>query len=131
MNNFFLVFISILLVLSGTLLFFYNRDILRKGTGELFDDCVPINLQVRDISSTNFRVEWGTSEECLGFVKYGDSIDSVIHLSFNEEMKLATKRHSILVEDLRPSSVYYFVVVSDGTEYGFEGAPVVVNTRAF
>jgi hypothetical protein len=131
MNNFFLVFIAILLVLSGSLLFFYNRDILSKGSGELIGGCVPVNLQVQNVTKNTFSVEWETMDKCLGFVKYGDSIDSIDYLAIDEENNFAMDKHSIDVKNLKPSSIYYFVVSSGGVEYGVKGAPVVVNTNAF
>lgn len=131
MNNFFLVFIAILLIISGTLFFFYNRDILSQEEGVLFEDCVPVNLQVKDVSSTSFSVEWQTSNKCLGLVKYGDSIDSINYMAINEENEISSTKHNIEIENLKPSSVYYFIISSEGIEYGLEGAPVVVNTRSF
>ena len=131
MNNFFLVFIAVLLIVSGTLLFFYNRDILSEEESLLLEDCVPMNLKVKDVSSTSFSVEWQTSNKCLGLVKYGDSIDAINYIGINEENYIAKTEHLIEVENLKPSSVYYFVVSSESTEYGLEGAPIVVNTRAF
>ncbi len=131
MNNIFLVFIAILLIVSGTLLFFYNRDILNEQGDVLFEDCVPVNLQIQNISSTSFSVQWHTSNKCLGLVKYGDSIDSINYIAINEDNEIAAKKHSIEIKNLKPSSVYYFVISSEGVEYGLEGAPIVVNTQAF
>ena len=131
MNNFFLVLIAVLLILSGTLLFFYNRDILSKGEEDLFDGCLPINLQVQNVSANSFSVEWETLEKCLGFVKYGESIDSIDFIALDDEDNLSVKKHKVKVNELNSSSIYYFVIFSDGVEYGVEGTPIVVNTKAF
>ncbi len=131
MNNILLIIIVVLLILSGTLFFFYYRDILDEQDGVLHGSCVPLNLQVQDVSSNSFVVEWQTSDKCLGFVKYGDTIDSINYIAINENNDVATKGHSVSVKDLKPSNVYYLVVSSDGAEYGLEGAPIVVNTKAF
>ncbi len=131
MNNFFLVIIAVLVLLSSTLFLFYYRDILNEQDGALHGSCVPINLQVQDVSSNSFVVEWQTRDKCLGFVRYGNAIDSINYIAINESNEVATKKHSISVENLKPSNVYYLVVSSDGVEYGLEGAPIVVNTQAF
>lgn len=131
MNNIFLTAIAVLLVLSGVLYFFYNRDVLSNRDVGVFEGCVPINLQIQEVSSDSFTVEWGTSEKCLGLVKYGDSIDSIEYFAINEEKRVATKEHFVTVKNLKPSSIYYVVVFSEGVEYGLDGAPIIVNTKAF
>ena len=131
MNNVFLTVIAVLLVLSGVLYFFYSRDVLSNRDEGVFENCVPINLQIQNVSSDSFTVEWSTSEKCLGLVKYGDSIDSIEYFAINEEERVATKEHFVTVRNLNPSSVYYVVVFSEGVEYGLEGTPVIVNTKAF
>ncbi len=131
MNNFFVVLIAILLVLSGTFYFFYNRDVLGLKDEADFDSCTPFNLQITDVKATSFLVSWETADECLGLVKYGDSVDAVEFIAVDEEKNFATDSHEVKVKNLRPSSVYYVVVSSGGVEYGIDGTPVVVNTRAF
>lgn len=131
MNNIFLIFIAILLVISGTLYFFYNRDVLGEKTENLFDACVPVNLRVEDVSANSFIVKWQTSEKCLGLVRYGDSIDSINYIAIGGSDNIATNNHKVQINNLSSSSVYYFIVSSDGVDYGIEGAPVIVNTEAF
>lgn len=131
MNNFFLVLIAILLVLSGTFYFFYNRDVLGIKDEADFDSCTPFNMQVTEVKSTSFLISWDTVDECLGLVKYGSSVDSLDLIAVSDENNFAGDSHSIQVKNLRPSSVYYFVISSEGVEYGIDGSPVVVNTRAF
>ncbi len=131
MNNFFLVIIAVLMILSGTLLFFYNRDVLQEKGGEEGNNCTPINLQINEVSSTGAIVEWETSYECLGLVKYGDSVDSMDYIAIDETNNFARKEHSVSIKNLKPASIYYLVVFSNGVEYGLEGTPVVFNTKAF
>ncbi len=131
MNRFFLVAIFSLLILSSFLLFLYRRDVLLENDEVFVDECTPVNLQIKDVLSTSFIVEWETAEECLGVVKYGESVDSVNLLAIDNENNFARKTHSIRVENLKSSSIYYIVVFSDGVEYGVEGTPVIVNTKAF
>lgn len=131
MNNVFLVIIAVLLVISGTLLFFYNRDVLGVKDEVFFDDCSPINLRITDVTSTSFRTEWATSEDCLGLVKYGESIDSIDYIARDEEKNIMGKNHSVKINNLKPAGVYYVVVVSEGTEYGIDSAPIVVNTKSY
>ena len=131
MNNVFLVIIAVLLILSGTLLFFYNRDVLQEKGDESKNNCIPLNLQIRDITRTGAVVEWETAFECLGLVKYGDSVDAMDYIAIDEDNNFARKNHSIMVKNLKPASIYYLVVFSNGVEYGLEGSPVVINTKAF
>ena len=113
-------------------MFFYIRDVVRDTEEEsVLGDCVPVNLQIKDILSTNFSVSWETSNECIGLVKYGDSVDSMDYLAVDESNNVAKTKHLIQLKDLKPSSIYYLVVFSEGVEYGIEGTPAIVNTKAF
>ena len=132
MNNFFVVVVAVLVVLSGTLLFFYRRDVLdTEGSNGDISGCVPFDLQVQDVSALGFVVEWETEENCLGFVKYGDSVDAINLIAFDENGDIAVKKHAIKISDLKASSIYYVMVISEGTEYGLEGTPIIVSTKAF
>jgi hypothetical protein len=131
MNNFFVVLITTLLVLSGFLLFFYIRDVLNADQDGLVGDCVPLNLNIANVTATGIVVEWETSKDCLGMVRYGDSVDAMNMVAVNREKSLAAKKHAVEVGSLNPSSIYYVVVFSDGVEYGIEGVPAVVHTKAF
>ena len=134
MNNFFLVLIVILLVVSGSFTFFYTRDVLNtqdvKGESTV-NSCVPLNLQIKEIQASSFVVEWETTVDCLSLVKYGDSIDRMNYISIDEDNDLAKSSHSIKVRDLNPASIYYIGVFSGGVGYGLEGAPIVVYTKPF
>ena len=77
MHNFILSILAILLTISGVLFFFYYRDVLNVESEVVEYGCKPINLQIQDITSSSFRVKWETIDECLGLVKYGESIDSI------------------------------------------------------
>ncbi len=131
MNNFFLVFIAVLVVLSASLFFFYNRDILSEKQESSLRGCAPFNLQVQNVTATSFSVEWETTDKCLGLIKYGDGVDTLNYLAINEENNIALNKHLIELRNLKPSNIYYFVISSEGVEYGVEGAPIVVNTKAF
>ncbi len=132
MNNFFIVVVIVLVVLSGTLLFFYKRDVLNteSSNGDI-GGCAPFSLQVKNVSARGFVVEWETMDDCLGFVKYGDSIDSINLIAFDENGDIAVKEHSVKLTDLKASSIYYVMIISEGTEYGVEGTPIIVSTKAF
>ncbi len=134
MNNFLLVLVITLSVLSGSFLFFYTRDVINdpdvKGES-IVASCVPMNLEIKDVQASSFVVEWETSVDCLGMVKYGDSVDRMNYIAIDEGNELAKSSHFIKVGDVKPASIYYVGVFSGGVGYGLEGTPIVVQTKAF
>ena len=134
MNKFFFVITLILLVISGTFLFFFTRDVLNtqdvKGESTV-GSCVPVNLEIKEILASSFVVQWETAVDCLSLVKYGDSVDRMNYIAIDEGNDLAKSSHSIKVRDLNPASIYYVGVFSGGVGYGLEGTPIFVNTKPF
>jgi hypothetical protein len=131
MNRFFSVFVLILLILSSVFLLFFFRDAILKGQDLEVDDCVPINLQVQDSSRNSMTISWETKEKCLGLVRYGDSPETIDYMAVGDSETFAKTKHSVEINSLMPSTVYYFVISSGGVEYGNEGSPMVLNTRAY
>jgi hypothetical protein len=129
MNRFILSVIAILLLIFLTLASFYYRDILSEEP-VLTYTCEPLNLTVLDITATGFTLQWETVDECLGLVKYGNSIDSMNFMALNESRNVS-KNHFVKLKNLQPSSTYYLVIFSGDTNYGAEGSPITVTTTPF
>lgn len=129
MNRFILTVIAILLIVFLTLVFFYYRDILKEES-VLTYTCEPLNLTILDVTATGFTIQWETVDECLGLVKYGNSVDSMNFMALNES-KNVSRNHSVTLKNLQPASAYYLVIFSNDTHYGAEGSPIIVTTISF
>lgn len=132
MNNFILSIIGVLLVIFALLFSFYYRDIIISSLSHAGGYvCEPLDLTISDLGTTSFTVSWKTAKNCLGSVKYGASIDDLNMIEVGERRHISRMEHVVTIEDLRPGSVYYFVIYSDGTNYGIEGSPIILSTSAF
>ena len=129
MNRFILSLIAVLLVVLGTLYFFYYRDVL-SDEPILSYTCEPLNFTVLDVTATSFVIEWDTVDECLGLVKYGTSVDAIGLIALNES-KNVSKSHRVKLENLQPASTYYVVIFSGDSDYGSEGSPITITTTSF
>lgn len=126
----FLVFIISLTVTTIFLYFFY-RDVILANSNSIVKSCSPSSVEIQDLGKTSFEVKWKTGNECVGYVKYGESIDSLDYTVTDQDETEKKNDHAIKIEDLDPGTSYYLVFYSDGKSYGYEGSPMLVTTKAY
>lgn len=130
MNKVFFSVGIILFLLLSTLTFFYYRDVV-NGNGVTNNDCLPRNLEFKDITSSSAKVVWQTSKKCAGFVKYGENIDYMSMIALDTRGSLSSEDHSIDLSDLKPGTSYYLYIFSDEKDYGFDGSPLLLRTLSY
>lgn len=96
----------------------------------------PQDVRITNITDTNFTVSWVTEKPTLGAIIYGSS-SSLGETS--QEINTTSTTHHITLSNLKPKTKHYFKILSDGIQYGKEGAQgsawtqltgVVLSTKA-
>lgn len=123
--------VAVLLVSSLTLGYFFVRDmgIPLMGEGEV--SCVPVNFKVSELEKSSFKVTWKTTEECVGYVIYGDSIDDTDKLATPSYGFEKRNSHSLLIDGLNPDTTYYLYIISDDEIYGEMGNVIQTSTTGY
>lgn len=123
-----------LLVLVGSLatIFLLSRNAVLLGTRAATAN-IPKNIQVSNITDTSFTVSYTTDEKVIGAVAYG-SDDKVGNLSQDERevTNKATehKVHSFTIKALKPSTNYFFSVLSGTETFSDGGKPYSTATAS-
>ena len=86
-------------------------------------ECVPYNVKISKEENYLANVQWSTSEDCLGYIMYGESRTELGFIAVDQEQS-SGRKHSVNIESLLPSKTYYFVIYSDDKEYGNRGLPL-------
>jgi hypothetical protein len=85
--------------------------------------CVPYNVSISKGDQYQALIEWYTTEECLGYVSYGDDRNKLDFIAVNNDT-LSSRSHKVVVENLLPSQTYFFVINSGDRSYGNRGVPL-------
>ena len=85
----------------------------------------PQNVRVSNVTDTEFTVSWSTTEKTISGVRWGENRNVIRNI--NTESELAYT-HSITIENLTPSTTYYFVNTSGGSTFDADGIPWQVKT---
>lgn len=85
-------------------------------------DCVPYNIFVeKGEQEYAVKITWSTKKDCVGFIQYGSQRDGLNQVAIDQENKVKSKTHEIVVEQLLSTQKYYFLVNSDDVAYGYNG----------
>ncbi|MCK9415280.1 hypothetical protein M0Q97_01325 [Candidatus Dojkabacteria bacterium] len=90
---------------------------------ELVTGCVPYNVSIKREGEYKGVVEWYTTDECLGYINYGNDRGSLSFIALDSE-NISAKQHSVVIENLLPSRNYFFVINSGDKAYGNKGVPL-------
>lgn len=122
-----LIFIVIGVVLTS---FLVKTGVIFKGGAA--PSSTPENLRITNVSDTSFTVSFTTEENVIGTISFGkdknlenNSIDDRDQLTGNVK---PYKLHHITLNNLNPSTKYYFSIVSGRDSFLNNGAPYEVTT---
>ena len=113
--------IGILLLLVGAVfgVIFVDQEtgFLPRATPEY----IPQKVKITNISHTGFTISWITQEPAIGFIKHGLSADDLTTTITDERDQItgssgAYRSHYVTVQDLSPSTTYYFKIGSQGKQ---------------
>lgn len=122
---------TILIAVTLALLIPFSVRALRSPTKTLIEaspGTIPQNVSVTETTTNSFTVEWTTSAEAVGMVKYGPAPDDLLFFALDEKGNLLTTTHRIKVENLKPKTRYYFEVVSGQIRFNDNGKPLEIVT---
>lgn len=128
MNKVLIALIGVSLTILTTMSYFYYRDVV-IAKEEIPSGCAPYNLKVSNITKVSAEVSWETGSVCSGFVKSGLSKDLIDKSHIGDGGYVGKTDHSVTVENLRPETIYYLSIFSNGELYGINGQPVQIETK--
>ena len=127
-------FLVIMLVVLASSFFAVYLWIIRpdptvvSGEVEGLEAIRPRNMRIVETSSDYFVVEWEVDTSVSGYVKYGDTSNSLSLLAQDVEGAVPLKKHRVRVSNLTPGKKYYFWVMSDDVAFGRNGKALEVLT---
>lgn len=122
----------LLLILSiGSGIFFIEH--INTFTSMASPSIVPRELQITNITSTGFTISWLTDKKASGVVFYSDKQEapSITILDDRDKDKKGVNKfltHHVSIYNLKPSTNYYFKLVSDNKIFDNNGNPYQIST---
>ncbi|MFC1653404.1 fibronectin type III domain-containing protein [Patescibacteria group bacterium] len=125
--------ILLLVIGSGVGIFLVKRDtgFIPRAAPEF----APKDLTVTNINENSFSISWVTDQKTVGFLRYGNSSNSIKTLENDDRDQLTGGTgtyytHHVTIRDLEPQTKYYFKVASggEGQLYDDNGQPYEVET---
>lgn len=93
-------------------------------------ECIPYNIKMISKDSNSVTFHWLTKKECISFMKYGMDNTELFLMATEGETLTAKNSHKVVVDKLKPDTVYYFTVVTKDGQYGIDGDPLVIETNS-
>ena len=120
-----LIGVSVFLIAVSSALLITSNVIGFDILGTTSNDCVPYNVFVSR-GEKNFSVDivWSTKAECVGFVQYGRNRDNLDMVAVDVVNMRKSTEHSVTLEQLLTTEVYYFLINSQEQAYGNNGVPL-------
>ncbi|MFH1547490.1 MAG: fibronectin type III domain-containing protein [bacterium] len=97
---------------------------------EELETITPNNMQTSNVSSSSFTVTWETKENSAGFVKYGNTSNSLSLIAQDVNGTKPRTSHKVVVSGLSAGRKYYFFVMSENVAFGKEGRALEVLTTS-
>lgn len=92
---------------------------------------IPQEINITNLSTNGFTVSWITEEKTQGFVAFGEE-KSLGKTAFDERDKEENLdkyfTHHVNIKNLKPSSTYYFKIISQSKTFDQNGFPYGVKT---
>lgn len=124
----------IILLLVGVLAGIVYFAIFRGDIGvadvdsEGIEEVRPVSMKITEVRKDSFVVEWQTRTSVVGYLKYGDTSNSVSLIVQEVQGSETTQKHKVIVGGLNPGRNYYFWVISDNVAFGRDGRALEVLT---
>lgn len=123
-NQKLLLTISFTIVVLFALTFLYISKNKPTPQNEAYDPETPYNTIISIDKDGCLSARWQTKEKSIGYIKYGESEDSVATIAQTSEGLLYADNHSVSVCTINSEKDYYVIVVSNNIPYGYQGEPI-------
>lgn len=127
-NGMLLIGLAINLVLLSIFGLLFVREGAEANDKSDMPQCVPLDVEVVDVTRNSVKIEWKTNGDCVSYMEY--------HLYGSETVMVSTDswapsgNHMVELDDLRRGEVYMFYVVSNGVVYDNSGEPITVKLKS-
>ncbi len=98
------------------------------GESEGLEAVRPRDMRIVEVESDAFLVKWETKDSISGYIKYGDTSNSITLMAQDVNGTVSSTRHEVRVSNLSPGKKYYFWVMSDDIAFGRNGRALEVLT---
>lgn len=120
--------ISFLVTILSSVMLFVKEANSIDLVGYIKRDCVPYNVFVqKGEKEYSVEISWSTKADCIGFVLYGNSSNSLDLVAVDLKNKAKTTNHEVVLESILSSESYYFLINSGEKSYGSNGSPVIFS----
>jgi len=119
--------VGILILMLGVFVgvfFLEQQQVFKLGASP---ETTPKNVEFTNVSENSLTISWVTDAKTIGFIKYGDTLNS-INNTVTEENNPSDTAHSVTITNLAQNTNYYFEITSAGIEYDNNGQPWVAKT---
>jgi hypothetical protein len=133
MKNFekiFLIITSMTVVATLLLGFALYLRIGGFSSNSNIDGCAPYGIEINSLDTSRVEVIWKTDAKCMGFVKYGSSLDDLSFTATSSEGS-SVKEQSAIISNLRAGFKYYLLINSGTKQYGANGLPIPFEIKQF
>lgn len=100
-----------------------QQQIFRLGAS---GDIAPRDVRISNVTDNSFTVSWITARDTLGFVNWGQTTS--LGEAAGEDTTSPAKVHSVTITGLSPSTNYFVVINSAGTNFDNSGVPWSIST---
>ena len=112
--------IGIIFLLAGVgagIILLKNQQIFRLGATAQNS---PRDVRVSNNNNSSFVISWYTDTLTQGFVKIGES-DTDMNTTLLDQSREKSISHYIIANNLKPQTMYFFKINSEGVDYDFNG----------
>lgn len=89
------------------------------------EGCNPYNVKISKGEKENsVEISWKSKESCSAYVIYGNEMKDLHLIGIDLENNVEDRNHTVVLNSLLSTKIYFFSIVSDGVTYGKEGLPV-------
>lgn len=100
----------------------------RNTNTQELDAITPHKMRTSSITESSFTVTWETRDKTTGFVKYGNTSNSLSLIAQDVNGTDSVATHKVVVSGLTSGRKYYFYIMSDNVAFGKDGRPLEVLT---
>lgn len=100
------------------------RQIFRLGASA---ELAPKDVRISNLSDSSFTISWTTDKATSGFIKYGESQNSLGKVE-KEQAAGESLTHLVRVTGLNPETTFFFKINSGGNDFDNNGIPWQVTT---
>ena len=126
MNKIRINIVKIFVLLSVSASFFSIIYFLFMYKSNDSTKCVPSNVKIENLTDKSAQVSWSIDSNCTSYLKYGTDRNVL------DRLKAPSSKHgdtlTTNLDKLNSSQKYYFVIVSNGVDYGDQGMPLYFTT---